>query len=92
MADHAKTFWTSPPAHGPAGKFRVIVARVPATAGATGQRDRYSATLYRAGDDGDEAVEQEFWQHNAPPHDMDKLAFREKARRAAENEGQAHPL
>ena len=83
MAARARQFWASEPARGPAGIFRVVVSRVAATPGAGGQRDVYTASLVRKGDDGEEPVTADFWQHSAPPHDADKLAFRERARRAA---------
>ncbi|HZQ34302.1 MAG TPA: hypothetical protein VFD32_00100, partial [Dehalococcoidia bacterium] len=77
-----RPYWSSEPVRGPAGTFHVVVTREPAGAG--GRRDQYAATLYRKAEAGDEAVESGFWQHSAPPHDADKLAFRERARRAAE--------
>ena len=83
MATRARTYWTSDREHGPGGTYRVVVSRLPATPGAGGRRDLYSATLFRKGDAGEESVEAEFWQNSAPPHDADKLAFRERARRAA---------
>ena len=83
MAARARQFWTSDPVRGPAGTFHIIVSRLAATPGAGGQRDIYSATLVRKGEAGDEPVETDFWQHTSPPHDADKLAFRERARRAA---------
>ncbi len=81
MAERARPFWTSEPARGPAGTYHVVVTRLPAGMG--GRRDLYSATLFRKAEAGEEAVESDFWQHSAPPHDADKLAFRERARRAA---------
>jgi hypothetical protein len=81
MANQAKTFWSSDRVNGPAGRFRVVVTRLPATKGSS--RDQYSASLLRNNGDADETVEPDFWQHSTPPHDADKLAFRERARRAA---------
>ena len=81
MAERARPFWTSETVRGPAGTFHVVVTREPAGAGS--RRDLYSATLYRKAEAGEEPVESGFWQHSAPPHDADKLAFRERARRAA---------
>jgi hypothetical protein len=84
MAGKARTFWATERIHGPAGRFRVVVSRMPA-AGGNG-REEYNATLFRSADDGEEAVEAAFWRHSAPPHDADKLAFRERARKAAQGE------
>ncbi|HEY7294432.1 MAG TPA: hypothetical protein VH916_05285 [Dehalococcoidia bacterium] len=84
MAERARPFWTSEPVRGPAGTFHVVVSRLPAGAG--NRRDLYSATLFRKSQSGEEAVESDFWQQSAPPHDADKLAFRERARRAAAEE------
>jgi hypothetical protein len=84
MAGKARTFWTTDSIHGPAGRFRVVVSRLPGGAG--GGRDEYNATLFRSTDDGEEAIETAFWRHSAPPHDADKLAFRERARKAAQGD------
>ena len=87
MPNRVRTFWTSDRAHGPAGRFRVIVSRSPAATG--NAREVYSATLMRESGEGDQPVETEFWRNSSPPHDADKLAFRERARRAAEVPPQA---
>lgn len=89
MAARVQQFWASEPVRGPTGTFRVIVSRVAATPGAGGQRDVYRASLVRKGDAGEEPVETDFWQHSSPPHDADKLAFRDRARRAAAQPGNA---
>lgn len=86
MAARGKTYWSSEPVNGSAGKFRVVVLRLAPGQHSLGRRDLYSATLYCKGEAGDEAVETDFWQQTAPPHDSDKLAFREKARRAAQTD------
>jgi hypothetical protein len=82
MANRVRTFWTSDRVHGPAGRFRVVVSRSPAAAG--NPREVYSATLMCDAGKGDQPCETEFWRNSSPPHDADKLAFRERARRAAE--------
>jgi len=61
-----------------------VVARLPAGGG--NPRDEYSATLVREGDHGDVNVEANFWRGSSAPHDADKIAFRERARRAADQE------
>ncbi len=81
MAERARPYWSSETVRGPAGTYHVVVTRE--AAGAGGRRDLYSATLYRKAEAGDEPVERGFWQQSTPPHDADKLAFRERARRAA---------
>lgn len=81
MAERARPFWSSEPVRGPAGTFHVVVTRE--AAGAGSRRDLYAATLFRKTEGGEEAVESSFWQQSTPPHDADKLAFRERARRAA---------
>lgn len=82
MAARARTYWTSDPAHGPSGRFRVIVSRLPAGGG--NPREQFSATLYRSDGGEEQAIESDFWHSQAPPHDADKLAFRDRARRAAQ--------
>jgi len=83
MADQAKTYWTSEPAHGTGGRYRVVVSRLAGGKGAA--RDQFSATLFRRGESGEEAVETDFWHGTTPPHDLDKVRFREKAKRAADS-------
>src|SRR5947209_7895283 len=81
MAERAKRYWASEAEHGPGGQYRVVVMRL---AGGKGpERDHYSATLYRRADEGEVAVEADFWRGTNPPHDGDKVRFREKAKRAA---------
>ncbi len=84
MAARGKVFWTSEPVQGEAGRYHVAVLRLMPGQHSLGRRDLYTATLYRHSDSGDEAVESGFWKHTAPPHDSDKLTFRDKARRAAQ--------
>ena len=92
MAARGKIFWTGETVQGPAGKYHVAVLRLMPGEHSLGRRDLYSATLYRRGDSGDESVESGFWQHTAPPHDSDKLAFREKARRSAQGNSRESSL
>lgn len=83
MAATGKPFWTSDAVTGPAGKFHVVVVKLLPGQHSMGGRDLYSATLYRKGE---EVVEDGFWQHTSPPHDADKIIFREKARKASAEE------
>jgi hypothetical protein len=83
MAATGKKFWASEPVAGPSGKFHVEVERLAPGQHPLGRRDLYTATLYRKGEQGNEAVETAFWQHTSPPHDADKFIFRDKARKAA---------
>ncbi len=89
MATSGKPFWTSEAVTGPAGKFHIVVVKLLPGQHSMGGRDLYSATLYRKGDEGDEVVEADFWQHTNPPHDADKIIFREKARKASAEESTA---
>ena len=82
MASRARTYWTTDRVHGPGGRFRVVVSRTPAGGG--NPREQFSATLYRDAEQGEEVVEADFWRNSSPPHDADKLQFRERARRAAQ--------
>lgn len=86
MAEHGRPYWASERVHGPGGRFRVVVTRVPANR-SPDRRDRYSAALLKSGDEGEETVEAGFWERSSAPHDADKIAFRDRARRAAEAAG-----
>ncbi len=81
MAERAKRYWESEAEQGPGGRYRVVVMRM--AGGRAPERDQYSATLYRRTDEGDVAVEADFWRGTNPPHEGDKVRFREKAKRAA---------
>ena len=81
MAELARTYWATDLTQGPAGRFRVVVTRL--SHGKGPARDQYSATLYRRDDNGEQAVEADFWRSTTPPHDGDKIRFREKAKKAA---------
>ncbi len=84
MPTHGKLYWASEFVNGPDGRFRVVVNRLAPGQHSMGSRDLYTATLYRKSAEGDEAVAPDFWQQTTPPHDPDKHAFRERARRAAQ--------